>query len=81
MRSSDVPRVARDDVRGKRTRQQGHPSAACGRWNVIDRETGRPYLDMGFATEEEAWDFRRDLLLPYPFKHEWRRRIGVEAVR
>ena len=81
MKPSDVPRVARDDVRGTRTRQVGHPSAACGRFAVIDRATGRPYLDMGFATEEEAWAFRRDLLLPYPFASEWRRRIGVEEVR
>jgi hypothetical protein len=64
-----------------RTRRLGHPTAACGRWNVVDRETGRPYLDMGFATEDEAYAFRADLLLPYPFRSEWRRRIGVEAVR
>lgn len=81
MRTSTVARVARDDVRGQRTRQVGHPSAACGQYAVIDRATGRPYLDMGFATEEDAYAFRKDLLLPYPFRSEWRRRIRVEEVR
>jgi hypothetical protein len=63
-----------------RTRGLRRPTATAGTYAILDRETGRPYLDMGFADEGDANELRRDLMRHYPFKSRWRRRIYVARV-
>jgi hypothetical protein len=47
---------------------------------ICDKNAGRStvYIPRGWDTAEEAAAELADLLMPYPPRHEWRRRLRVE---
>jgi len=47
-------------------------------WAIFDRK--RQYIPVVYQTEDEALEELRELLLPYPEGHEWRRRLRVDFV-
>lgn len=49
-------------------------------YEIVDRDTGRRYLDVRYWMHEAARQIMVDMLRPYPADHEWRRRLYVRPV-
>lgn len=46
-------------------------------FEVYDRATGRRYINVVYATREQAASELLGLLRPYPAGHEWRKRLAI----
>lgn len=79
-RAERARQLQRVIARGQTPRQKAIVSASLDGFAIVDIETGKPYLDIGFTSELAAERERACLLRGFPPDHAWSKRLCVLPV-